>query len=178
MEPVGRQRRLGHACARHLGKPPCERRPAKMAAMAAPSIPNLHDAILERVVVDWPAGTALIECRAADARTVLVVQHMREVRVDKRNPGGRASRSTASTWTNPAAARSPCTSRCRAATTFSSLAAPLRFRTPSHAPAQIRSWQRPNRTASGQCVTSANRASTPRVLIVRQRHERRAHAAR
>jgi hypothetical protein len=58
-------------------------------AMAAPPIPNLHDAILQRVVVDWPAATASIECgTAADTRTVLVVQHVREVRVDKRQPWG------------------------------------------------------------------------------------------
>jgi hypothetical protein len=57
--------------------------------MASPSIPNLHDAILERVVVDWPAGTASIECSTApDGRTVLVVQHIRQVRIDKRQPWG------------------------------------------------------------------------------------------
>ena len=58
-------------------------------AMVAPSIPNLHDAVLERVVVDWPAGTGSIECgTAADTRTVLVVRHIRTARVDKREPWG------------------------------------------------------------------------------------------
>jgi hypothetical protein len=59
--------------------------------MAAPPIPNLHDALLECVRVDWRAGTASIECGTpADARTVLVVHHVREVRVDKREPWGRS----------------------------------------------------------------------------------------
>jgi hypothetical protein len=52
-------------------------------------IPNLHDAALERVVTDWHAGTAAIECgMASDRRTVLVVDQVREVRVDKREPWG------------------------------------------------------------------------------------------
>lgn len=59
--------------------------------MTGSSIPNLHDAILERVLVDWPAGTASVECgTASEARTILVVDHVREVRVDKREPWGRS----------------------------------------------------------------------------------------
>jgi hypothetical protein len=59
--------------------------------MTGRSIPNLHDAILERVAVDWPAGTASVECGiASDTRTILVVDHVREVRVDRREPWGRS----------------------------------------------------------------------------------------
>jgi hypothetical protein len=57
--------------------------------MTGRPIPNLHDAILERVAVDWRAGAAFVECGTAlDARTILVVDNVREVRVDRREPWG------------------------------------------------------------------------------------------
>jgi hypothetical protein len=55
----------------------------------APKLPNLHDAILERVLVDWTARTASVECgTGADTRLLLVAHEIREVRCDKREPWG------------------------------------------------------------------------------------------
>ena len=57
--------------------------------MTRSPLPNLHDAVLQRVVVDWPPGTAAVECAtAADERTVLVIRGLRQVRVDQREPWG------------------------------------------------------------------------------------------
>jgi hypothetical protein len=56
--------------------------------VSTPALPNLHDAVLESVVVDWSAGTASVECGTVDAQFVLVARHVRELRVDKREPWG------------------------------------------------------------------------------------------
>ena len=57
--------------------------------VAAPEIPNLHDAILERVTVDWPRRTARIECtRVPEGDLHIVLSGISEVRIDRRDPWG------------------------------------------------------------------------------------------
>jgi hypothetical protein len=57
--------------------------------MPTPEIPNLHDATLERVIVDWTARSASIHCATVSrGPVVLLVSGISEVRIDCRQPWG------------------------------------------------------------------------------------------
>jgi hypothetical protein len=62
---------------------------ATIIQSVAADIPNLHDAILERVTVDWSNRTAWIHrTRVPQRKVIVVVRGISEVRLDRRDPWG------------------------------------------------------------------------------------------
>jgi len=60
-----------------------------MCAITVPDLPNLHDATLKDIHVDWGAATATLHLRAVPGvDVVLIAQGLRELQVAHRDPWG------------------------------------------------------------------------------------------
>jgi hypothetical protein len=57
--------------------------------MATPKLPNLHDAVLERLHVDWSAATVTVELHPVPGEPIVLTAYgVREVRVERWEPWG------------------------------------------------------------------------------------------
>jgi hypothetical protein len=57
--------------------------------MATPTLPNLHDAVLERLQVDWSAATVTVELHPVPGEPIVLTAYgVRELRVDHWEPWG------------------------------------------------------------------------------------------
>lgn len=57
--------------------------------MATPTLPNLHDAVLERLHVDWSAATVTVELHPVPGEPIVLTAYgVRELRVDRWEPWG------------------------------------------------------------------------------------------
>jgi hypothetical protein len=87
--------------------------------MATPTLPNVHDAVLQRVSVDWPAATVDVELHPVPGDPLVITAYgVGELHVDRWEPRGRARSSTAPRSTKQRPAKSGFGSRCRAAIRF------------------------------------------------------------
>jgi hypothetical protein len=57
--------------------------------MATPTLPNLHDAVLERLHVDWSAATVAVELHPVPGDPIVLTAYgVRELRLDRWEPWG------------------------------------------------------------------------------------------
>ena len=57
--------------------------------MATPTLPNVHDAVLQRVSVDWPAATVAVELHPVPGDPLVITAYgVRELHVNRWEPWG------------------------------------------------------------------------------------------